>query len=153
MLLSVVMSKLDNVMIENEIKTIEEIVAGTQYSIGAFDFVRRGLDYTVGRVYREPEAMSEKERHVSGEELCEGLRRYAIQQHGYLARTVLRRWRINRTEDFGRIVFAMVNGGVMHAMESDSIHDFDSRLDFARCFDVKITVDKVPITDPQSKAR
>ena len=137
-------------MSNREGKTLKEIAGETRYPVGAFEFVRKGLDYTVRRIHREPEKLEEGERHVSGQQLCEGLRRYALKQYGFLARTVLRRWRLNQTEDFGEIVFAMVNGGLMQMSEGDSIHDFGSGFDFDKLFDVEIPVGKVPLTDPLS---
>src|SRR5207237_5405215 len=84
-------------------KSIEEIIDEQGlYPRDAFDFVRRGLAYTVENVHAEltdPNAS----RHVSGQQLSEGLREFALLQWGLLARTVLRRWNITRTEDFGTI--------------------------------------------------
>jgi len=53
-----------------------------------------------------------------------GLRDYAKREYGLLARSVLARWRIHRSEDFGRIVFAMVDGGLMHKTADDTLDDF-----------------------------
>jgi len=125
-------------------KCLSEIAAGTKYPIDAFHFVRRGLDYTVHRIHVNPESLSEEQRHVTGRQLSEGLREFALEQYGFLARTVLRRLRIHRTEDFGRIVFAMVEGGHMQATESDTPRDFDSVFEFDAAFTVDIALDAVP---------
>jgi len=127
-----------------EPKSLSEVVAATPYPLDAFHFVRRGLDHTVHAIHENPEAMSEQQRHVSGQQLCEGLRDFAILQYGQLARTVLSRWNIRRTEDFGRIVFAMVDGGLMQATERDSVRDFDGVFDFDTAFNVPVCVDGVP---------
>jgi uncharacterized repeat protein (TIGR04138 family) len=74
-------------------------------------------------------------RHVSGQQLCEGLRMYAIEQWGMMAGTVLRRWNLRGTVDFGRIVFALVDGGLMHKTERDKLDDFRDVYDFDRAFD------------------
>ena len=73
-------------------------------------------------------------RHISGQELCEGLRDFAIAEYGLLARSVLRRWKIRGCEDFGHIVFAMVDGGMMNKSEEDSIADFHDVFDFGSAF-------------------
>ena len=74
-------------------------------------------------------------RHVSGPQLCEGLRDYALKQWGLLARTVLRRWSIRRTDDFGKIVFTLVENGHMSKTEDDRQEDFHNVFDFATAFD------------------
>ncbi|MHC4994360.1 MAG: Minf_1886 family protein, partial [Planctomycetota bacterium] len=131
-------------MEEQEPKSLKQIAEGTKYPVDAFHFLRRGLDHTVHGVHQNPEQMSEQERHVSGQQLSEGLRDFAIQQYGPLARTVLRRWNINRTEDFGHIVFAMVEGGLMQATEEDSVTDFDSIYDLDDALRVQISLENVP---------
>ena len=116
-------------------KSIEEIIDEQGlYPREAFDFVRRGLSYTVERIHPEitdPEAS----RHVSGQQLCEGLREFALMHWGLLARTVLRRWNIHRTEDFGTIVFTLVDGSEMSRTDADTIEDFRNVYDFATVFD------------------
>lgn len=135
-------------MEEPHAKPLHEIAAGTRYPLDAFQFVRRGLDFTVHRCHEKPEQLSEAERHVSGEQLCTGLRDFALEQYGRLARTVLGRWRINATEDFGQIVFAMVEGGMMQTTERDTLRDFENVFSFDESFDPPIPVDQVPLDDP-----
>ena len=128
-------------------KTLKQIAEESRYPIDAFHFVRRGLDYTVQRFHKNPQATEEKERHVNGRELCQGLREYAMERYGLLARMLLRRWNIQRTDDFGRIVFAMVEGGLMHATENDSLRDFEQVYDFDEVFNMRISVESVPYAD------
>lgn len=112
-------------------KPIEQVVEELGlYPIEAYDFVQRGLQYTVHKLHgkvNDPKIS----RHVSGRELSEGLREFALMQWGMLARTVLRRWNITRTEDFGRIVFALVEGGYMTTTEEDTLDDFRGVYDFS----------------------
>lgn len=112
-----------------------KVVRRTRYPLEAFLFVQRGLDYTARRVHGEPGPHSRPgDRHVSGQVLCQGLRDYAIEQYGLLARTVLNHWRIYSTEDFGKIVFAMVEAGLLQKTPEDSIRDFDCVYDFDQAF-------------------
>lgn len=113
------------------------------YPIEAFAFVREGLGYTVGQVHNPEGANNtatlsgsddEIDQHVSGQELCMGLRDFAIQQYGMLAGTVLQHWHVNRTDDFGRIVFAMIEHGMMSKNDRDSLEDFQSVFDFKEEF-------------------
>ena len=131
-------------MTEPEPKSLQEIVAATRYSMDAFHFIRRGLDYTVHRVHSNPEQLPEGQRHVDGAQLSEGLREFAVDQYGCLAKMVLKRWNVCRTEDFGHIVFAMVEGGLMQANQSDTVADFDAVYDFEAAFDVPVSVSRVP---------
>ena len=75
----------------------------------AYDFVQRGLAETAHRIHEHVDAFGNQDRHVSGQELCLGLRDFAIDQYGLLAPMVLEMWRIRRTEDFGKMVFAMID--------------------------------------------
>jgi len=74
------------------------------------------------------------ERHVSGRELCEAARQYALQQYGYLAPTVLGTWGVRRTSDFGEIVFNMIEIGQMRKTRHDKREDFHDVYDFAAAF-------------------
>jgi uncharacterized repeat protein (TIGR04138 family) len=139
-------------------QAIRVIARETRYPYEAFEFVRRGLDFTVNKLHgklREPpfialtdEQMEQvyeqqmADRHVSGQELCLGLRDYAVQQYGLLARTVLRRWNVNRSEDFGHIVFAMVEHGVLAATDDDRIEDFRNVFDFGAAFSAELSIEQ-----------
>jgi uncharacterized repeat protein (TIGR04138 family) len=74
-------------------------------------------------------------RHVSGQELSWGLRDYALQRWGYMARAVLARWGVRCTMDFGRIVFAMVDNAFMQKQPGDSVDDFGDVFDFTQAFE------------------
>ena len=65
------------------------------------------------RAGRRGESRSGPQRHVSGQELCEAIRRYALEQYGYMAKTVLNSWGIHGTNDFGEIVFNLIRIGQM----------------------------------------
>ncbi|MEM9065275.1 MAG: Minf_1886 family protein [Planctomycetota bacterium] len=111
--------------------------AAGPYSAEAFTFVHDGLGHTV-RTCREDAGPDEQ--HVSGAELCFGLRDLAQKRYGLLARTVLERWGIHRTEDFGKIVFAMVDLGLMRKTDEDSFEDFVEVFDFDEGFEPLETV-------------
>lgn len=104
-----------------------------QYKLEAYNFVLSGLSYTVKKL--------PKARHVTGKELCAGLRDYAFDQFGPLARMVLEHLGINETRDFGEIVFILVDAGLMSKTEEDSVRDFDRVYDFDEAFDKKCVID------------
>jgi uncharacterized repeat protein (TIGR04138 family) len=74
------------------------------------------------------------ERHVSGQQLCEAARLYGLQQYGYLAPKVLATWGIRATDDFGAIVFNMIDIGQMRKTKSDRREDFQGVYEFAEGF-------------------
>ncbi len=108
------------------------------YPQEAFQFVRDGLQHTVKLIHGDgaeiPNAVKGQDRHVSGQQLCLGLRDFALHRYGLLARTVLGRWGIHRTDDFGRIVFAMIDANLMRKSEEDSFEDFQGVFEFDEAF-------------------
>jgi uncharacterized repeat protein (TIGR04138 family) len=74
--------------------------------------------------------VDESVRHVTGQQLCEAIRRYALQQYGPLAKHVLDHWGVHTTGDFGDIVFNLIDIGQMKKTESDRREDFDDVFDF-----------------------
>ena len=113
---------------------LTNIVANAPYPMEAFDFVRRGLGFTAESVHGQRELAAHEEQHVSGRELCLGLRDFAIRQYGYMAPTVLASWSIRRTSDFGRIVFDLVEAGFMSKTDRDTPDEFIGVYDFAEAF-------------------
>jgi uncharacterized repeat protein (TIGR04138 family) len=120
--------------------SIEDVIAlDGRYPPAAVQFVREGLNHTVGRVYPKGGSPGGR-RHVSGQQLCQGLRELALGRWGYLARSVLKHWNITRTRDFGEIVFLLVNSGWMHKEPTDCLEDFDEAYDFADAFGRQFTL-------------
>ena len=77
----------------------------------------------------------EEPRHISGQELANGVRRLALERYGPMARTVLQHWGIHATEDLGDIVFALVECGVLVRQEGDNREDFREVFDFEEAFE------------------
>ena len=78
----------------------------------------------------EEVSSNKPERHVSGQELCQAIREYALRQYGMLAKTVLNSWGIHGTGDFGEIVFNLIRIGHMRRTKDDLREDFDDVYDF-----------------------
>ena len=100
----------------------------------AYDFVRLGLDHTVKELRKKDAARADKSRHVSGAELLDGLRVYALDQFGPLTKTVLNAWGVTRCTDFGDIVFNLIEYSVFSKTESDRREDFADLYDFDAAF-------------------
>ena len=75
-----------------------------------------------------------KPRHVNGQELLDGIRQYSQEQFGPMTRTVFNHWGVNTTEDFGHIVFNLVNAKLLGKTDQDSLDDFKNVYDFKETF-------------------
>lgn len=73
-------------------------------------------------------------RHLTGQELCEALRQYALQQYGYMAFSVLSEWSITATRDFGSIVYNLIEIGLMRKSPEDRQEHFNDVYDFHEVF-------------------
>ena len=98
-----------------------------RYSPQAFKFVYAGLGHTVKKKANEP-------NHVSGETLCKELQKLAIERWGRLAMLVLNTWGVKTTQDFGEIVYLMIENKWMSAQPKDSIEDFNDIYNFETAF-------------------
>ena len=115
-----------------------------RYAFEAYVFVFEALGYAqnvldmgtespsepADRPQQQSEEEQTTERHVSGQELCEAIRRFAVEQYGYMAKTVLNSWGINCTGDFGEIVFNLIRIGQMRKTPHDCREDFNDVYDF-----------------------
>ncbi len=118
-----------------------------RYKIDAYAFVFEALNYAHTKLglgtEREPEpeeaepeegareeGAREIERHLSGQQLCEAIRQYALDQYGYMAKCVLNSWGVHSTGDFGEIVFNLINIGQMRKTPDDRREDFEDVFDF-----------------------
>jgi len=109
-------------------KNLEQIAKeDDRFSPPGISFVYEGLGFTVKKITVEP-------RHVSGQTLCEGLRKLAVKKWGRMAMVVLNTWGIKTTRDFGEIVYLMIKHEWMSAQPADSIDDFNDVYDFKTVF-------------------
>jgi uncharacterized repeat protein (TIGR04138 family) len=102
-----------------------------RYPRDAYIFVREALDYTQKLVCK---ANKNEIRHITGQELLEGIREYALFQYGPMAITLLAEWGIHRGEDFGEIVFNMVDHRLLNKTDADSRDDFKNGYTFEEAF-------------------
>jgi uncharacterized repeat protein (TIGR04138 family) len=102
-----------------------------RYPYEAYEFVFEALAHTQQMLGRVPpaEGAEEPDYHVSGPQLLHGVRDLALRQFGLMARTVFRMWGINRTDDFGEIVFNLVEAGLMSKTDQDNRRDFQNVYD------------------------
>ena len=103
-----------------------------RYAPEAFTFLYESLDHAVKLAGRENAEGAD--RHVSGQELLAGMRSYAAGLFGPLAGEVWRRWGVRETIDWGRIVFLLVDAGLLNRQEEDRIDDFKDGFDYDDAF-------------------
>lgn len=109
---------------------------GLRYQRQAYQFVFAALRHTQELLDRGTAQDPEDEgAHISGPELLDGIRQLALCQFGLLTRTVFRQWGITTTDDFGRIVFELIERGEMRKTERDQLCDFFDVYDFEQVFD------------------
>ena len=122
----------------------------SRFARDAYHFIRESLDFTQKLVSKENRSPI---RHVTGQELLDGLRQYALQQYGPMAVTVLEEWGVNNCRDFGDIVFNMVEHSLLAKTEKDSRDDFQNGYDFTEAFrkpfwpQSKINSEAKPVVD------
>jgi uncharacterized repeat protein (TIGR04138 family) len=119
-----------------------------RYPYEAYEFVFAALAHTqqlLGRV-PPPETAPEEDHHVSGPELLHGIRDLALREFGLMARTVFHQWGIDRTADFGEIVFNLVAADLMSKTSEDNRRDFHDvyDLDQALVHDYRIELSEEP---------
>jgi len=113
-------------------QTIDTILArDSRYHRDAYFFVREALDHTQKLLGR---SCKEDIHHVSGQELLEGIRAFALQQFGPMVVTVFNEWGIRQCEDFGEIVFNMVETTILAKTDKDTREDFKKGYDFFEAF-------------------
>ncbi len=82
-----------------------------------------------------PASGQSSSKHVTGQQLCEACRRYAIEQYGYLAKIVLANWGIRSTSDFGELVYNLIRIEQMRKSDTDRREDFDDVYSFDDAFE------------------
>ena len=126
---------------KSPLEAMRDLLAEDQrYKIEAYQFIREALQYAhenLGLDVEEEVKPGEKPtpRHVTGQQLCEACRLYAIEQYGYLAMIVLANWGIRSTSDFGELVYNLIRIEQMRKSDADRREDFDAVYDFEHAFE------------------
>jgi uncharacterized repeat protein (TIGR04138 family) len=108
---------------------VREIVRrDARYRPEGYAFLLEALDFTIQR-------RGKGRKHVSGPELLDGYRDFAVQQFGLLARAVLAEWGVTSTDDVGEMVFALIEEDLLQKTADDRREDFHALFDFHEAFD------------------
>lgn len=132
-------------MVDPSDPIVELLKRDTRYKLDAYQFVFDALHFAQTRLElgrpHAPEEFADLddledqiEHHVSGQELCEAIRQYALEQYGLVAACVLAEWGVRSTADFGEIVFNLIDIKKMKKTEHDRREDFNDVYDFEDAF-------------------
>jgi uncharacterized repeat protein (TIGR04138 family) len=118
-------------------KLAEVVRKDPRYAYEAYEFIFQALHHTQQALGKVPPPSAEgadidARHHVSGPELCQGACDLALCEFGLMARTVLRMWGIRKTDDFGELVFNLIEAELMSKTDEDSRADFRSVCDLDR---------------------
>jgi uncharacterized repeat protein (TIGR04138 family) len=114
-----------------DLKVDQIIARDVRYRREAYAFLREALDFTQKLISRENQ---QKIRHITGQELLDGIRQFALKEYGPMAATVLEEWGVTSCPDFGEIVFNMVDVGLLARTEEDRREHFQNGYDFTTAF-------------------
>ncbi len=113
---------------DQDAKKLEEILSkDSRYAAAAYDFTRHAVTYASHVLFAHG-------KHVSGRDLLEAIRRVALDRFGLLAEDVLASWGLRSTEDFGEIVFHLVDAGLLAKTDEDTLEDFRGVYTFGDAF-------------------
>ena len=115
-------------------EVIKEIHAmDPRYGKGAYYFIREALDHTLKNLEKNK---SKNKGHVSGTQLLDGIRDFALDRFGPMTLTIMEHWNIRKCRDFGDIVFNLVDFGILGRTENDSLEDFENGYNFQDAFEL-----------------
>lgn len=97
-----------------------------RYSLGSYEFVMEALSFSQKKLGLP--------KHVTGQELLGGIKELLLNKFGPMTLTVLRHWGVCSTEDFGNIVFNLVDNQILSKTEDDKIDHFKDGYDFEEVF-------------------
>ncbi len=117
-------------------ESMEQVIRDDgRYPPEAYEFLHAGLGQAVKDHRRsESDDESQESNHVTGNQMCCALRDLAIERWGLLAQTVLDRWNVRATIDFGNMVYLLIRHSFMRKTDEDSIEDFRDVYEFKDAF-------------------
>ena len=130
-------------------EALESVVGNDpRYQRDGYVFLRDALDFTTKQ---QKKTKGVSVRHVTGPELLDGVRQYALKEFGPMVMTVFDSWGIRSCEDIGHMVFNLIGAGVFGKTEQDSIEDFKNVYDFEEAFVKPFAPAKPETEKPPSK--
>ncbi|MBY0589113.1 hypothetical protein K2X85_18210 [bacterium] len=106
---------------------IEIAMADPRYAVEAYEFLCQALAYTQQVLSTPPRPEDDEAgqiHHVTGQQLCQGIRQLSLEQFGLMAPVVFQCWGVQGSIDFGKMVYHLIDSGLWHRSENDSLDDF-----------------------------
>lgn len=133
-------------MNEQVLAIVELLQKDQRYHLEAYQFVREGLAYAQ-KVMKMPPSQDEasenpQDHHLTGQQLCQAIKEYALEEYGFMAKTVLNSWGVFTTSDFGEIVYNLIRIREMRKSKTDKREDFDDQFEFEEAFQPKFELSK-----------
>jgi len=129
-------------------EALEKIVAADpRFEREAYLFLQDALDFTLKSRKKQKADLS---RHVTGQELLEGVRQYALEEFGPMVPTVFETWGIRQCPDIGAMVFNLIGAGIFGKTERDTIDDFKEGFDFEEAFVKPFLPDPLRLPSPSA---
>lgn len=119
----------------------------SRYDREAYHFLRDALDYTV----KQRKKAKESGDHVTGQQLLDGIRLFALKEYGPMVPTVFSYWGIRRCEDFGQMVYNFIREGIFGKTDTDSIEHFSGGYDFHEAFVAPYLPEKISVRRASSE--
>ena len=107
-----------------------------RFNIEAYAFVCEAVDFTCRKL--------DQRTDIQGHELLDGIIELALEQFGFLAHLVFQHWGITTTDDFGDMVFTLVEAGLLGRSPRDSKADFANVFDLHQALDERYTITDEP---------
>src|SRR6266536_4649737 len=121
-------------------EALESVITNDpRYHRDGYIFLRDALDFTTKQ---QKKIKGVSVRHVTGPELLDGVRHYALKEFGPMVITVFDSWGIHSCEDIGNMVFNLIGAGIFGKTEEDSMEDFKSVYDFEEVFVIPFAPEK-----------
>jgi len=131
-------------------EALESVVGSDpRYQRDGYIFLRDALDFTTKQ---QKKVKGVSVRHVSGPELLDGVRQYALKEFGPMVMTVFDSWGIRCSEDIGHMVFNLIGAGVFGKTEQDSIQYFKNVYDFEEAFVKPFAPEKPETVKPRAQS-
>ena len=120
-------------MTDNLLPIFQLLQSDLRYQMQAYQFVQDSLAFAQ-EVLPQEEPQPGEDPHLTGQELCEAIRLFAIDQFGYMSKTVLNNWGIHETRDFGEIVYNLIDIGLLRPSDKDEREHFADVYSFEKAF-------------------
>lgn len=117
---------------EHQAKLQRILAKDGRFAADAYVFIEQVVSLAAQELKAKGEQAAK--RQISGQELLLVAKKLLLQSYGPLAIEVLDSWQVRRTEDFGDIVFNLVEVGLLGTSPEDSKDDFANGYDFTAAF-------------------